>query len=88
MNRDHAAMLDELNSLTKNVDHVKTIVAMQQSYAGAAGAGGVGLPGRVGRRRAAAERLLASTSTTSNWFAITPTSPRCGWKSRSCCKSS
>ncbi len=37
MNRDHATILDELNSLTKNVDHIKTIVAMQQSYAGAAG---------------------------------------------------
>lgn len=37
LNRDHAIILDELYSLTKNVDHVKTIVAMQQSYAGAAG---------------------------------------------------
>jgi two-component system, NtrC family, sensor kinase len=37
LNRDHAATLEELHSLTKNVDHVKTIVAMQQSYAGAAG---------------------------------------------------
>jgi C4-dicarboxylate-specific signal transduction histidine kinase len=37
MSRDHGVILDELNSLTKNVDHVKTIVAMQQSYAGAAG---------------------------------------------------
>ena len=37
MNRDHAAILDELGSLTKNVDHIKTIVAMQQSYAGTAG---------------------------------------------------
>ena len=37
LNRDQAAIVDELSSLTKNVDHVKTIVAMQQSYAGAAG---------------------------------------------------
>lgn len=37
MSRDHASILDELGSLTKNVDHIKTIVAMQQSYAGAAG---------------------------------------------------
>ena len=37
MNRDHAVMLEELDSLTKNVDHVKTIIGMQQSYAGAAG---------------------------------------------------
>ncbi len=37
MDRDQTMILDELHSLTKNVDHVKTIVAMQQSYAGAAG---------------------------------------------------
>lgn len=37
MNRDHTSILEELSSLTKNVDHVKTIVGMQQSYAGAAG---------------------------------------------------
>jgi two-component system, NtrC family, sensor kinase len=37
MSRDHATMLEELGSLTKNVDHIKTIVAMQQTYAGAAG---------------------------------------------------
>jgi two-component system, NtrC family, sensor kinase len=37
MKGDHTTILEELNSLTKNVDHVKTIVAMQQSYAGAAG---------------------------------------------------
>ena len=37
MERDQTMILDELHSLTKNVDHVKTIVAMQQSYAGAAG---------------------------------------------------
>lgn len=37
MERDHKMILDELHSLTKNVDHVKTIIAMQQSYAGAAG---------------------------------------------------
>lgn len=37
LSRDQSTMLDELQSLTKNVDHVKTIVAMQQSYAGAAG---------------------------------------------------
>ncbi len=37
MNRNHALIMDELSSLTKNVDHIKSIVAMQQSYAGAAG---------------------------------------------------
>ena len=37
MNRDHGVILEELDSLTKNVDHVKTIIGMQQSYAGAAG---------------------------------------------------
>jgi C4-dicarboxylate-specific signal transduction histidine kinase len=37
LDRDQTIILDELHSLTKNVDHVKTIVAMQQSYAGAAG---------------------------------------------------
>lgn len=37
VDRDHEMILDELHSLTKNVDHVKTIIAMQQSYAGAAG---------------------------------------------------
>jgi two-component system, NtrC family, sensor kinase len=35
--RDQAAVLEELGSLTRNVDHIKTIIAMQQSYAGAAG---------------------------------------------------
>ncbi len=37
LNRDQAALLEELDSLTKNVNHIKTIVAMQQSYAGASG---------------------------------------------------
>jgi signal transduction histidine kinase len=37
MGRDYGRILEELDSLTKNVDHVKTIVGMQQSYAGAAG---------------------------------------------------
>ena len=35
--RNHTTILDKLNSLVKNVDHIKTIVAMQQTYAGAAG---------------------------------------------------
>ncbi len=30
-------MMEELQSLTRHVDHIKTIVAMQQSYAGVAG---------------------------------------------------
>jgi C4-dicarboxylate-specific signal transduction histidine kinase len=30
-------MLSELGSLTKNIDHIKTIVTMQQSYAGVSG---------------------------------------------------
>ena len=37
LGRERMTMLDEMQSLTKNVDHVKTIIAMQQSYAGAAG---------------------------------------------------
>jgi C4-dicarboxylate-specific signal transduction histidine kinase len=37
LEHDHAAVLDEIYSLTKNVDHVKTIIAMQQSYAGTGG---------------------------------------------------
>ncbi len=36
-NQERAALLEELQSLGKNVDHVKTIVSMQQSYAGVAG---------------------------------------------------
>ena len=31
--RDKKEMLDEVESLTKNIDHIKVIVAMQQSYA-------------------------------------------------------
>ncbi|MGA2034492.1 MAG: ATP-binding protein [Thermoguttaceae bacterium] len=34
---DQSQLLSEMQSLTKNVDHVKTIVAMQQSYARAGG---------------------------------------------------
>jgi C4-dicarboxylate-specific signal transduction histidine kinase len=34
---EQAAILREIDSLTKNVDHIKTIVAMQQSYAGISG---------------------------------------------------
>jgi two-component system NtrC family sensor kinase len=37
LQRERDAMLDELNALSKNIDHVKTIVAMQQSYAKMAG---------------------------------------------------
>ena len=37
LTRDAAALLEEMQSLTKNVDHVKTIIAMQQTYARAAG---------------------------------------------------
>jgi len=33
MEAEHAAMLEELKGLTKNVDHIKEIVAMQQNYA-------------------------------------------------------
>jgi len=35
--RERQVLLEEVQSLTQNVDHVKTIVAMQQSYASAAG---------------------------------------------------
>lgn len=31
--RDQSELLDEMRSLTKNVDHIKAIIAMQQSYA-------------------------------------------------------
>ena len=34
---EQTVMLEELQSLTKNIDHIKTIVATQQSYAGASG---------------------------------------------------
>jgi two-component system, NtrC family, sensor kinase len=37
LTRDQGELLEEMQSLTKNVDHVKTIVAMQQSYARAGG---------------------------------------------------
>lgn len=37
LDREHTAMLKELQSLTRHVDHIKTIVATQQSYAGVAG---------------------------------------------------
>jgi signal transduction histidine kinase len=35
--RDRSLLLEEIQSLIKNLDHIKTIVAMQQSYAGVAG---------------------------------------------------
>ena len=37
LRQERAMMIEELQSLTKNIDHIKTIVAMQQSYAGVAG---------------------------------------------------
>jgi len=37
LQRERDAMLDELSALSKNIDHVKTIVAVQQSYAKVAG---------------------------------------------------
>ena len=37
LSRDQSLMAEELESLTKNVDHIKTVVAMQQSYTGVAG---------------------------------------------------
>jgi len=37
LHQERAALLEELQSLIDNVDHVKTIVAMQQSYAGVVG---------------------------------------------------
>jgi C4-dicarboxylate-specific signal transduction histidine kinase len=37
LTHDQNQLLDEMQSLTKNVDHVKTIIAMQQSYARAGG---------------------------------------------------
>ena len=37
LDRERSVMMEELQSLTRHVDHIKTIVAMQQSYAGVAG---------------------------------------------------
>lgn len=37
LEREDLGMLEELNSLVKNIDHIKTIVSMQQSYAGVSG---------------------------------------------------
>jgi len=37
LEQERTALLQELRTLVNNVDHVKTIVAMQQSYAGVAG---------------------------------------------------
>lgn len=34
---EQTALLEELSSLTKNIDHIKSIINMQQSYAGVAG---------------------------------------------------
>ena len=34
---NRTVMMEELQSLTRHIDHIKTIVAMQQSYAGVAG---------------------------------------------------
>jgi len=37
LNEERVAVVEELQALAKNIDHVKTIVSMQQSYAGVAG---------------------------------------------------
>jgi len=37
LGRNRSFMLEELQSLTRHIDHIKTIVVMQQSYAGVAG---------------------------------------------------
>ena len=37
LGRERTTMSEELQHLTRNIDHIKTIVAMQQSYAGVAG---------------------------------------------------
>jgi PAS domain S-box-containing protein len=37
LGREQAAVLDKLESLTKNIDHIKNIVSTQQSYAGISG---------------------------------------------------
>jgi C4-dicarboxylate-specific signal transduction histidine kinase len=37
LEREHESVIGELASLTKNIDHIKEIVAMQQSYATAVG---------------------------------------------------
>jgi Amt family ammonium transporter len=37
LEREDAAMMQEALSLVKNIDHIKTIVTMQQSYAGVSG---------------------------------------------------
>jgi C4-dicarboxylate-specific signal transduction histidine kinase len=37
LDHERKMMLDEMQSLAKNINHIKTIVSMQQSYAGASG---------------------------------------------------
>jgi hypothetical protein len=37
LGNEQAAMLEKLQSLTKNIDHIKNIVSTQQSYAGMSG---------------------------------------------------
>lgn len=37
LTQDNGALVEEMQSLNKNIDHVKTIIAMQQSYAHAGG---------------------------------------------------
>jgi two-component system, NtrC family, sensor kinase len=37
LENERASLIEEMHSLTKNVNHVKSIVSMQQSYAGASG---------------------------------------------------
>ncbi len=37
MTNDQSLIANELTSLTKNIDHIKSVIAMQQSYAGVSG---------------------------------------------------
>jgi len=37
MTQDQSLIVNEMSSLTKNIDHIKSIIAMQQSYAGVSG---------------------------------------------------
>ena len=66
---------EELKSLGGNIDHIKEIVAMQQSYAKVPGVLGVAAGGRAGRRRLAHEYRRAWRATTSRSSANTPRSP-------------
>jgi hypothetical protein len=81
-------MLGELTLLNKHVQHIKDIVAMQQSYAKLSGVVGDSSRGGPGRRRRSRSTRAASTATPSISCAITPRCRRSRSTSTSCCKSS